>query len=160
MLPALADRPLLEARLGRTLLDLTDQARADAVLIDASTLVRSVAGATYVDDMNALVDDIPDNVIVVTLAAALRAFNNPDGYEAEQLDGYSYRASTGTLPGVYLTKAEETMLRRAQANVRTQRLERPGLLEVADVTEFYDIYDENQWVEVLGSDEPMPWGTI
>jgi hypothetical protein len=88
--------------------------------------------------------------VIVTLQSALRAFLNPDGVKSEQLDGYSYVAFDGTLPGVYITDAEKVML-RGRSNVCTQRFDRPGLLETADRTEF---------VDVVGSDEPMPWSVL
>lgn len=149
MLPALATFSDFAARFGTD----ADATRVQAILLDASTVVRSAAGLTWVDEDNAL-SGVPDEAVTVTLWVAKRAYDNPDGYVSETLDGYSYRAADGTLPGVYLTKSEAQMIRRAvgaASTVRSQRAVRPGLLETANATEF---------VEVEGSDEPMPWAAI
>lgn len=150
MLPPLATSEELSARLGHGF-DGDEVLRADAILDDASTLVRSEAGFTWVDEEEAL-EDVPDVAVTVTLAAAQRAFRNPDGLLGETLGSYSYRAADGTLPGVYLTEAEIRMLRRlAGGSVQTVRTARPGLDRAGHGTVYLD---------VVGSDEPIPWDVV
>jgi hypothetical protein len=85
----------------------SEQGRIEALLDDASALVRAEAGRTWVVD-GALVD-VPDVVVTVTLAVARRAFTNPDMVESEALPGeYSVKRSD-----VYLTASEKSLVRRA-----------------------------------------------
>jgi hypothetical protein len=95
-----------EARLGETLTG-SDEVRAEALLEDASTLVRDVAEEPDWTDTTA-----PPRAIQITLAVALRAYNNPDGLISERLGDASWGWWHGTQPGVYLTKDEEQALRR------------------------------------------------
>lgn len=116
-------------------------------MADASALVRSVAGVTWVTD-GALVAEVPDIIVTVVLAAAKRAFINPDGVRSEAIDGYSTNYASSS-PDVYLTAKEERQVRGAvstggglwtQATTRTEAADLP--------TVFLD-------VEPPG--EPIPW---
>ena len=107
MLPALSDLEAMGARVVGGI-DADDEPRAQAALDDASALVRYEAGLTWVDASDVLDDDIPDIVVTITLAVAIRAFLNPaDGVTSEQIDGYSAGYNAG---GLYLTKAEKAAL--------------------------------------------------
>src|SRR5262245_61311281 len=104
MLPPLASTEELEARLPEPLAE-DEVARAEAVLVDASTLVRAEAGGnTWVTD-GELDDDVPDTIVIVTLTAARRAFLNPDGIRQETLGDHSI--THGASGDVFLTKAEK-----------------------------------------------------
>jgi hypothetical protein len=141
MLPALASIEDLEARLQGGLAE-SDQARAQAVLEDASTLVRRVAGSTWVED-EALVDDVPDVVIVVTLAVAKRAFLNPDGIRQESLGTHSVTYEGAN--GVFLTDDERDAIQAAVGA-------KPGLWTLRTTRGDFDLDD--CYLDVVG-DEPI-----
>lgn len=90
MLPPLATIADFEARLGRPITDATEQARANALLADASALVRFEAGQTWVDENDALTD-VPDLAVTITCQAAMRGWYNPAGVESQQLGAVSVR---------------------------------------------------------------------
>lgn len=97
----------LEVRLGATLSG-KDLDRATANIADVSVLIRSTAGGI---DWTLNADPVvPEDVRVVAIQAALRAFRNPDGFAGENIGGaYSYTYGPGAQNGVYLT-AEEAAL--------------------------------------------------
>ena len=103
---ALATLAEFEARYGDTLSG-ADVIRAEALLDDASVLVRDVADEPDWDDVSA-----PARAVQIVLAVALRAYNNPDGLINERLGDASWGWWHGTQPGVYLTKDEADALRR------------------------------------------------
>lgn len=113
-LPPFATVEDLEARLGVALDEHgPDYDRAAAALDDASALVRN-AGIPWVDDHDELVDDMPDVVFSVTLAAALRAYQNPTGAERQTVGDVTVAYSSGGEGGgVYLTRAERAAIRKA-----------------------------------------------
>lgn len=108
-LPSLANLTQLDDRLpgGLTPADLP---RAQGVLDDASALIRAEAGKTWTTD--GLLDAVPDIVVTVCIAAARRAFINPEGITREALDGaeVDYATSAGD---VYLKANEKALVRRA-----------------------------------------------
>lgn len=121
-LPPLANLHALQDRLGRN--DLVDDhgapiapegVRAQAALEDASSLVRTEAGRTWTDEAHATLDaNVPDVVVSVTLAAAQRAFNNPQGATQASLGDVSVSFSRdGSAGTVFLTKAEQRAVRKA-----------------------------------------------
>ena len=113
MLPALASLAQLAVRLDLEPDELDDDARAAAVLEDASAAVRAAAdGTSWVDENNTLVD-VPDRVVTVTLAVALRAYQNPTGATQKTAGdaSISYGARSGS--AVYLTREERRDVRRA-----------------------------------------------
>lgn len=115
MLPALASVVQLEARLGldaNTLAD-ADLDRARAALHDASTLVRSEARQSWVDEAGAIT--APDVVIRVALGAARRTFTNPDAAISDTAGPFARRLRDDDT-GVYLTKAEVDIVRRFRAS--------------------------------------------
>lgn len=89
----------------------SDRDRVEALLKDASTLVRIEAGTTWVNDAGDL-EGVPDVAVVVTIAAARRAFANPDGVVRESAGSFSQTLSNAS-PDVYLTVAEKVLVRRA-----------------------------------------------
>jgi hypothetical protein len=107
----LADVGALEARLGRTF-EGTDATRVVALLDDASSLVRDIAGRTWIDPDTGVLTTVPGSVRAVVLRAVERAVRNPEGFSAESAGDYSYQR-TGVQPGIYLTEAEEKAIRRA-----------------------------------------------
>jgi hypothetical protein len=114
-LPPLAPVSAIEIRLGLeegSLADL-DLARAEAALVDVSSLVREIAGKDYVA-LDLVTITAPDPVVTVTVQAALRTYRNPDGFASESLGGgaYGYAYAPG-LVGVYLSEDEVGIVRRS-----------------------------------------------
>lgn len=95
----------LELRLGKTIPDGAERDRAEALLSDASTLVRHETGRTWVDAEGDLVADVPDLLVTITIAAAMRAWYNPAGIQAAQLGAVSVRYAD-----VWLTSVERDRL--------------------------------------------------
>jgi hypothetical protein len=91
-------------------IDQEGTARAQAILEDASALIRAEAGKTWTDDDPPVA--VPPVIKTVCLSAARRAYLNPDGIESIGLDGHTASFTTGS-PDVYLTKAETRAVRRA-----------------------------------------------
>ncbi|HLR84803.1 MAG TPA: hypothetical protein VK059_07615, partial [Nocardioidaceae bacterium] len=80
MTPApLADVAALEKWLGEAITEDADVQRAELVLRFASALVRREAGKTWINDDGELAD-VPDDVHLVTLAVAGRAYVDVEGW--------------------------------------------------------------------------------
>jgi hypothetical protein len=107
----LADVGGLEARLGRVF-EGAEATRVIALLDDASSLVRDVAGKDWIDPDTGALELVPGTVRATVLRAVERAVRNPEGFSAESAGDYSYQR-TGVQPGIYLTEAEEKAIRRA-----------------------------------------------
>lgn len=105
MLPPLATLDDLEVRAGQQ----DDAARAEAVLADASALIRGEAGKTWVDSLN--VPNPPDQIVTLVLKVAKRALDNPEGLTSETYPEYAWRKD-GAEDGVYLTDKECKIVRR------------------------------------------------
>lgn len=83
--------------------------RAARLLSRASALVRAYTGQTWVDDSGALTD-VPDAAREVVLAAAARAWRNPEGYVQDTTGPFTVRWSERSAEGIYLTEDEKAML--------------------------------------------------
>jgi hypothetical protein len=154
-LPSLASFEDMETRLG---VDLDPESlsgrRAQAALDDASTLVRSIAGLSWISDNDsAPLDFVPSIVVTVTLACAIRAFKNPDATAQASVGDVSVSyggASSGT--PVYLTKEERRSIYRAV-----------GKLSAGSVDLESDLLprlSNDMLVEVEGGGDPLPLGPI
>lgn len=110
MLPAFATLEQLTARVAG---GQVNDARAQAVLDDASARIRAEAVKTWVTD-GELDADLPDIVVAVCLQAALRAYQNPERLTQEGI-GTGY-VQSNVSADVYLTKAELRLVRRAAGN--------------------------------------------
>lgn len=110
MLP-LADITDIEARLGRTFSG-DELTRVEALLDDASALVRDEASLTWIDPGTGLLTTVPGSIRAVVLRSVERAVRNPQGFSAESAGDYSYQR-TNVEPGVYLTDGERQVIRRA-----------------------------------------------
>jgi hypothetical protein len=105
MLPPLATIADLEARIGHVIADADEQARAGALLNDASALVRMAAHDDYMEDDGITLGVVPDICVTITASAALRGWYNPAGIEAAQLGAVSVRYG-----GAWLSQAERDLL--------------------------------------------------
>lgn len=110
MLPAFATIDDLAARLPSDIAG-PDDARAQAALDDASALVRSYAGKSWVTD-DVLDSDVPDIIVTVTVRCALRSFTNPSGVSQESAGPFSASYANSS-SDVYLTAAEKAQVRKA-----------------------------------------------
>ena len=115
-LPSLAPVSALEKRLGVPVGSLAgeDLTRAETDLADASALVRAEAGLDWVADDGVTIT-APESAVTVVVRAALRSFNNPEGYAGESLGSgaYSYQYGQQAQQGVYLTAAEIRIVKQA-----------------------------------------------
>lgn len=123
-LPSLATVPDMEARLGHTIDDPNEQVRAQALLDDASALIRFEANRTWMDDTvdPPVLGAVPDFVVSLTAQAALRGWYNPAGIESAQLGAVSVRYG-----GAWLTSAERAQLALLNRGQGLQNIElHPG----------------------------------
>lgn len=114
--PSLADVQDLEYRVGREF-GVQELGRVEAVLDDASALVRDEAGKTWIDESGNLMP-VPASIRAVVLRVAERVIRNPQGFKQESGGDYSYTRADGAV-GVYLTDQERQIIRRA--------IRKPGL---------------------------------
>lgn len=112
MLPSLATVEQFEVRIPGGV-EVGDYARAQAALDDASSLVRTEASVTWVNAAGELFE-VPDVAVTVAIAAARRAFVNPDMIASESIQDYSTTFSSSS-SDIYLTKAERLAIRRITA---------------------------------------------
>lgn len=105
---ALIDWQFVASRLGEPIDDAADRLRVEAFIDDASAQVRTLAGATWVDDEGELLgdDEIPPTVRAVVASAAMRAYLNPDALTSATFGGYA-EARGAAVVGVYLTGDEK-----------------------------------------------------
>lgn len=150
MLPPLATTDDFVVRLGRAVDDDAELARIDALLADASTLVRLAAGVTWVED-NALVADIPDTVALIVLTAARRAFDNPEGIAQKSVDDVSVSYVRASQGGLYLTPEEKAILSSLGGG-------RAGLWTLSTTRGDNDL---DEYLDVIGHEgapsEPIPF---
>ncbi len=148
MLPPLASVAALELRLGVSLAG-TEADRAGAILDDASALVRSEACRDWLDDEGAL-HDVPAVVESVTLAAAYRAFRNPDGVSQTSLGDASVSYDRGDgQAAVYLTRDERKAIRRAAGT---------SVVGAIELTSPWAMPADTYPVDVSGGGDPIPIG--
>jgi hypothetical protein len=107
MLPSLAQIADMEARLGHPITEDSERERAQAMLNDASALIRFEANQTWMDETQVppVLGAVPDYVVSLTALAALRGWYNPAGIESAQLGAVSVRYG-----GAWLTNAERAQL--------------------------------------------------
>lgn len=108
-LPPLASVERLGKKLGYTPTG-PEADRAADVLDAASTLIRDVAGKTWVEPLTGVLDAVPRGIIRICVEAAYRAFGNPEGLSQRSIgdSSKSYdRAKREGGEAVYLTDAEK-----------------------------------------------------
>lgn len=113
-LPPLASLQQFSSRLGYTP-EGAEADRAEALLDEASELIRDEAGEDWVDSDSAL-KSVPRRVEQICLAVAYRAFVNPEALTQRSIgdSGKSYdRSRREGGEAVYLTEAERRAVKRA-----------------------------------------------
>lgn len=111
-LPALASTDDLADRLGVSLTGV-ELLRAEAVLNDASALIRMKAGVDWVNEAGDALEDVPALVEAIAIAAAHRAFRNPDGLAQSSVGDISVSYARDGEAAVYLTADERRAVRKA-----------------------------------------------
>lgn len=91
--------------------DSVDAKRALLCLRAASALVRKEAGRTWLDDTGALVSDVPEEAVTVTLYCAGRIFGNREAQTRGGVDEYQEGWKVDEA-GAYLTASEKRSLSR------------------------------------------------
>ena len=148
MLTPLASLTNLGLRLGVTLTG-SDAERGTAALDDASALIRAEAAQDWVDDEGDLAA-VPAIVESVALAAAYRAFRNPDGVSQTSLGDASVSYDRGTAQAaVYLTRDERRAVRRAAGTTAV------GAIELASP---WAMPTSDYPVAVASGGDPIPIG--
>lgn len=109
-LPALATVEDLADWVDETIAD--DNRRALAVLRHASSRVRTIAGKTWLNEDEDAVEDVPEDIVGVVVAAAGRAWTNPNGTQSHTIDDYTERFFESQPLGVELTEEEKEICRR------------------------------------------------
>lgn len=115
--PPLASFGMLARKLGALPEDFdeAERTRGEFLLDEASELIRTVAGKTYLTTTNAL-DNVPRRIARICVAAAARAFDNPHALSQRTIGDRttSYdRAGREGGEAVYLTSQEEEDVRKA-----------------------------------------------
>lgn len=150
-LPPLAEVDDLLLRLGREAFGDLEEARAEAVLNDASEFVREESGSLWLDPLDLTKVKAPRIVQVITVRVAERATRNPEGFSSESAGDYSYQRNGAVGEGgLYLTERELKMLRKAggKTGMWNQQITRG------------EEWDETEWVPDQYGCDPIPMGTI
>ncbi|MCD0450772.1 hypothetical protein LO762_16465 [Actinocorallia sp. API 0066] len=98
----------VEQLLARPGFDGVSEAQAEAVLEDVSALVALVASPVVLT-----AGTLPPAIVPVIVAAARRGLHNPRGLSGEQLGDYGWQAGGQASTGLFLTRHEERIVRRA-----------------------------------------------
>lgn len=146
-LPRLATVDGLEARLGTSLTG-DDLRRAEAMLDDASALIRAEAGVTWLDAGGRLAD-VPELIASICMAVAYRAYKNPEGVAQSSVGDVSLSYGRTPPGAVWLTPDERRQVRRlggGAPSIKTAQLVAPD-----DETTTY-------FVDVVGGGDPINMG--
>jgi hypothetical protein len=90
--------------------------RAEAILVDASELIRDEAGVTWLNDDETAVEDVPHRVQGICRDVALRAYLNSEGLSQKSIGDLSKSYDRAGREGgevVYLTDREAAAVRKA-----------------------------------------------
>lgn len=114
-LPPLVGFAKLVAKLGYTPED-EERARAESLLVEASALIRDVAGKTWTNETTNALLEVPHRVRQIALSVVYRAFTNPEALSQRTIGDSSKsfdRAKREGGEAVYLTEAEEKAIQKA-----------------------------------------------
>lgn len=116
----------------------TVEEQINAFIDDASALVLQIA-ALETDWTDSTV---PAAVIPVIVNMVKRAVDNPRGLTGEQLGDYQWQSSGGTQTGIYATREERRIIRRAAGTLSVATVALEGFLPTSGIR-----YDD----DLLGS---------
>jgi hypothetical protein len=114
-LPPLATVEDLRRKLGYLPED-SERDRAEHLLDEASELIRDKAGVTWTNAATGALESVPRRVRLICVAAAYRAFTNPEGLTQRTIGDSSKAYDRAKREGgedVYLTEAEVRTIRKA-----------------------------------------------
>lgn len=114
-LPPLVSFAKLVNKLGYTPED-EERTRADSILIEASSLIRDVAGKTWTNETTNALLEVPHRVRQIALSVVYRAFTNPEALSQRTIGDSSKSFDRSKREGgesVYLTEAEEKAIQKA-----------------------------------------------
>lgn len=100
-----------------------DTERVETYIEDVSALVRQAAGDDFLDDQGQ--PDPPGAVVPIMVEAIRRVLDNPHGLASETIGSYTWRADGGDR-GLYLSRVEEKMIRRAAGHPGFGEIELDG----------------------------------
>jgi hypothetical protein len=130
--------------------DIDNEARAEAILAAASTLVRSRTGRAWVDADGEQLEDVTDNdfelVKTVVVQVAARVWLNPRGLTQETTGPFSTTLAAWASLGLSLTEDEAAML-------PVVRDGRPGLWTQATTREDPQSDLPDIYLDVVGSEQ-------
>lgn len=89
--------------IGEPITDELDSKRAMFTLRFASMLVSKETGKTFTDD-------VPDDIQLVTLGCASRAYLNPEAWTSERIDDWYGAGKPVPEAGLFLTETEKRLL--------------------------------------------------
>lgn len=114
-LPPLVGFAKLVNKLGYTPED-EERSRAESILIEASSLIRDVAGKTWTNETTNALLEVPHRVRQIALSVVYRAFTNPEALSQRTIGDSSKsfdRAKREGGEAVYLTESEEKAIQKA-----------------------------------------------
>jgi hypothetical protein len=114
-LPPLVSFSKLASKLGYFPED-EERTRADSILMEASALIRDVAGVTWTNESTNALTIVPARVRQIALSVAYRAFTNPEALTQRSVGDSSKSFDRSKREGgesVYLTEAEEKAIQKA-----------------------------------------------
>lgn len=118
----MADEPLIsiDQLLARPGFADVDPGQAQALIDDASALVRDIAAPVVLDPAA-----LPASLVPVIVGMVRRGFANPLGRTGESIGDYSWQAAGNAMSGIYATRKEKIVIRRAvgKLGVGTAQLE-------------------------------------
>jgi hypothetical protein len=148
-LPLLADVDALSDWMG---VAITNDARAEAILAAASTLVRAHTGRTWVEADGSTEEDVTDleleRVRTVVVLVAERVWSNPRGITQQATGPFSQSVAAWSTFGLALTDPEKDML-------PTDSSAKPALWTLG-TTRSDELDVSSIYVDVVGTDEPLP----
>jgi hypothetical protein len=112
-LPPLASFDRFVRKLGYTPTE-SERDRAESLLGEASELIRDVASMTWTNETTGALESVPIRIANICVAAAFRAFGNPEALTQRSLGDSSKSYDRTDREGgedVYLTSAEEASIR-------------------------------------------------
>lgn len=153
-LPAFATVEELAARIPGGVSD-ADEPRAQAALDDASTLIRGVAGEDWTSsggalDFGDIAERQQDQITLVCISAAKRAYLTPTGVRSETL-GDAAQTYADRAGEVYLTDEEAAVVRAVASGATTSSGFSSIDLEIGTPGWSGDV------IAVSGQDEPLPF---
>lgn len=92
-----------------------DPLQVEALLDDASAILRSFAGREWVNTTRDALEDVPDGVTGIVALMVIRALRVPEGVTQETVGNYSVSYAVTASDRLYLTKTEKAFIKRAAA---------------------------------------------